>query len=148
MKTSLKSITSMLYSYSRTFLLARLCEGERAILITLASASHLGWGFPYKLLSRPYISIITQCTWLKDHTSLPSEQSYQNNKLSQLLLELSSNYGPINKPLENDRINDQNVKADHFSMTFWSKFNVEMLAGRFLKIEKWPMESLFKGVKI
>jgi len=40
------------------------------------------------------------------------------------------------------------VKADHFSMTFWSKFNVEMLAGRFLKIEKWPMESLLKGVKI
>jgi len=64
------------------------------------------------------------------------------------LLEFRSSYGHLNKPLKNDPIVEQNLTAYHFSTSFWSTFNVELLAGSILNAEKWSMWSLFNGVNI
>ena len=42
---------------------------ERPVLITLAFASHIVWGFSCKLLSKPYISIPTLCTSVRSASS-------------------------------------------------------------------------------
>ena len=85
---------------------------------------------------------VFRASYYQSHTSqyppsvLQSDQLRQNNKVTQLLLEFSSSHGPLNKPLKNDPNVDQHVTADHFSTTFLSKFNVELLAGLILNVEK------------
>ena len=133
----------MLYSQSRTLFQVDHAEEKelfqshwclRHIVVQLFRASYYQCHTP-------------QCTGQKRHTNLPSDQSYQNNKLKQLLLEVSSRYGPLNKPLKNDPIIDQNLTADHFSTTFDHSLMLNCWQGQLSTLKNDP-GLLFNGVII